>query len=76
MEVAWQPNYEPNVVIKKDIPLYDTRFGGFGWNKVSHIMELFTQDYSFYISPNAFIIHIPHSPSFDIGIGFRIKFRN
>ncbi|XKL67023.1 hypothetical protein PGB90_010443 [Kerria lacca] len=66
-KVAWQPDYEPYVVIKKDIPLYDTRFGGFGWNKVSHIMELFAQDYSFYVLPNAFIIHMPHSPSFDIG---------
>lgn len=66
-KVTWQPDYEPYVVVKKDIPLYDTRFVGFGWNKVSHIMELFAQGYSFYVLPNAFIIHMPHSPSFDIG---------
>lgn len=67
LQVSWQPDYEPYVVVKKDIPLYDTRFVGFGWNKVSHIMELYAQDYSFYVLPNAFIIHMPHSPSFDIG---------
>ncbi|XP_065205204.1 xylosyl- and glucuronyltransferase LARGE2s-like [Planococcus citri] len=66
-KVAWQPDYEPYIVVKKNIPLYDTRFVGFGWNKVSHIMELFAQGYSFYVLPNAFIIHMPHSPSFDIG---------
>ncbi|KAK7580259.1 hypothetical protein V9T40_000888 [Parthenolecanium corni] len=66
-KVSWQPDYEPYVVVKKNIPLYDTRFVGFGWNKVSHIMELYAQDYSFYVLPNAFIIHMPHSPSFDIG---------
>ncbi|XP_024082515.1 LARGE xylosyl- and glucuronyltransferase 1-like [Cimex lectularius] len=65
--VQWEPDYEPYIVVKKNlVPEYDTRFVGFGWNKVSHIMELEAQGYSFIVLPNAFIIHMPHAPSFDI----------
>lgn len=38
--VDWAPNFEPYVVVRRDCPEYDDRFLGFGWNKVSHIMEL------------------------------------
>uniref|UniRef100_A0A1B6CYE9 LARGE xylosyl- and glucuronyltransferase 1 n=1 Tax=Clastoptera arizonana TaxID=38151 RepID=A0A1B6CYE9_9HEMI len=65
-KVLWESDYEPYVVVRKDIPEYDTRFVGFGWNKVSHIMELEAQGYDFVVLPNAFIIHMPHAPSFDI----------
>ncbi|KAJ3612680.1 hypothetical protein NHX12_020945 [Muraenolepis orangiensis] len=37
-------------------PEYDRRFVGFGWNK----------EYEFVVLPNAFMIHMPHAPSFDI----------
>lgn len=67
LQVQWEPDYEPYVVVRKNIvPEYDNRFVGFGWNKVSHIMELEAQGYSFIVLPNAFIIHMPHAPSFDI----------
>ncbi|KAA0196273.1 hypothetical protein HAZT_HAZT000818 [Hyalella azteca] len=33
---------------------------------VSHIMELHVLGYEFLVLPNAFIIHTPHAPSFDI----------
>ncbi|XP_074660287.1 xylosyl- and glucuronyltransferase LARGE1-like isoform X2 [Tubulanus polymorphus] len=64
--VAWQPDFEPYVIVPKDVPLYDQRFVGFGWNKVSHIVELDAKGYEFVVLPNAFIIHMPHAPSFDI----------
>lgn len=64
--MSWEPDYEPYVVVRSDIPKYDTRFVGFGWNKVSHIMELEARGYTFIVLPNAFIIHMPHAPSFDI----------
>ncbi|KAG8438395.1 hypothetical protein GDO86_008903 [Hymenochirus boettgeri] len=41
--VEWAPDFEPYVVVKRDCPEYDQRFLGFGWNKVSHIMELDAQ---------------------------------
>ncbi|XP_062973528.1 xylosyl- and glucuronyltransferase LARGE2 isoform X2 [Elgaria multicarinata webbii] len=65
-QVEWQPHFEPYVVVKQDCPLYDQRFVGFGWNKVSHIMELDAQEYELLVLPNAFMIHMPHAPSFDI----------
>ncbi|CAG9571674.1 unnamed protein product [Danaus chrysippus] len=33
-EVDWQSDYEPYLVAHRSIPKYDTRFSGFGWNKV------------------------------------------
>ncbi|KAK6191618.1 hypothetical protein SNE40_003262 [Patella caerulea] len=69
--VNWEADFEPYVVVRSDIPEYDLRFMGFGWNKVSHIMELDAQGYELVVLPNAFMIHMPHAPSFDIA-----KFRS
>lgn len=69
--MGWEPDFEPYIVVKSDVTEYDTRFMGFGWNKVSHIMELQAQDYNFVVLPNAFVIHKPHAPSYDIN-----KFRS
>ncbi|XP_018331817.1 LARGE xylosyl- and glucuronyltransferase 2 [Agrilus planipennis] len=70
-KITWQPDFEPYIVVKKDVVKYDRRFLGFGWNKVSHIMELEAQNYEFHVLPDVFIVHKPHLPSHDIG-----KFRN
>lgn len=70
-KVEWEPDFEPYVVVRKECPEYDQRFVGFGWNKVSHIMELDAQEYDLMVLPNAFMIHMPHAPSFDIS-----KFRS
>lgn len=64
--VSWEPNFEPYIVVKRDVPEYDKRFVGFGWNKVSHIMELHAQGYEFVVLPNGFMVHMPHAPSLDI----------
>ncbi|XP_072278145.1 xylosyl- and glucuronyltransferase LARGE2 [Pyxicephalus adspersus] len=69
--VDWAPDFEPYVVVRRDCPEYDQRFLGFGWNKVSHIMELDAKGFELVVLPNAFIIHMPHAPSFDIS-----KFRS
>lgn len=42
-KVEWESDFEPYVVVRRDCPEYDQRFVGFGWNKVSHIMELDAQ---------------------------------
>ncbi|XP_065909688.1 xylosyl- and glucuronyltransferase LARGE2s-like [Dysidea avara] len=67
-KVEWSPDYEPYIVVRSDVPLYDTQFVGFGWNKVSHIMRLDAMGYQFHVIPDHFIIHIPHSPSLDISM--------
>nr|XP_031315586.1 LARGE xylosyl- and glucuronyltransferase 2 isoform X1 [Camelus dromedarius] len=64
--VQWAADYEPYVVVPRDCPRYDSRFVGFGWNKVAHIMELDAQEYELLVLPEAFIIHLPHAPSLDI----------
>ena len=70
-KIEWQPDFEPYIVVRRDVIQYDPRFVGFGWNKVSHIMQLHAQGYEFLVLPSAFMIHMPHAPSFDIA-----KFRS
>lgn len=66
-QVNWQPEYEPLVVIdRKEVPKFDERFVGFGWNKVEHIMELAAKKYKFLVLPDAFTIHKLHAASYDI----------
>lgn len=64
--VHWAPDFEPYIAVSRNVTQYDTRFVGFGWNKVSQIMELNAQGYEFVVLPDGFIIHLPHSPSVDI----------
>ncbi|TWW65079.1 LARGE xylosyl- and glucuronyltransferase 1 [Takifugu flavidus] len=64
--VQWEADFEPYVMVRRDSPEYDRRFVGFGWNKVAHIMELDAQEFEFVVLPNAYMIHMPHAPSFDI----------
>ncbi|CAI9725108.1 LARGE xylosyl- and glucuronyltransferase 1-like [Octopus vulgaris] len=69
--IQWESDFEPYIVVAANVPVYDQRFLGFGWNKVSHIMELDAKGYELIVLPNAFMIHMPHAPSFDIA-----KFRS
>ena len=65
-KVDWAPDFEPYVVVSNNVTRYSTQFVGFGWNKVSHIMELNAQGYEFVVLPDAFIVHMPHAPSPEI----------
>ena len=64
--VPWQEDYEPYIVGLRDMPRYDTRFVGFGWNKVSHILQLHAMGQEMVVVPDVFMIHQPHSPSMDL----------
>ncbi|RLU22382.1 hypothetical protein DMN91_004660 [Ooceraea biroi] len=65
-EVSWEPDFEPYMVVSKSAPRYDTRFVGFGWNKVSFVTHLTALGYKYIVLPDTFIIHRPHAPSLDI----------
>jgi len=70
--VSWTADFEPYVVVDgRKVPTFDTRFLGFGWNKVAHSMEMDAAGYDFVVLPNVFIIHLPHAPSYDI-----VKYRS
>lgn len=62
--VKWQKNFEPYLVMRKDLcPFYDKRFAGFGWNKVTHVMELDAAGFEFIVLPHHFVVHQPHQSS-------------
>ena len=65
-QIKWAPDFEPYILVTRNVTKYDERFVGFGWNKVSHSMELNAQGYEFVVLPDAFIVHMPHGPSLDI----------
>ncbi|XP_047539098.1 xylosyl- and glucuronyltransferase LARGE2s-like [Vanessa atalanta] len=65
-EIEWQSDYEPYLVVHRTVPKYDTRFSGFGWNKVSHSVELRARGWRAVVLPGAFVVHTPHAPSPDI----------
>ena len=58
--VEWAPEFEPYILVHKNVPRYDQRFMVYGWNKASHILEVKAMGYNFIVLPNAFIIHSPH----------------
>ena len=65
--VQWEKDFEPYVVVSRfHCPLYDKRFVGYGWNKISHIMELDAMGFKFVVLPHGFITHVPHLPSMDL----------
>ena len=68
--VKWVEDFEPYFVVNRNVTRYDERFVGFGWNKVSHVMELAAQGYELVVLPEAYMVHMPHAPSPDI-VGYR-----
>ena len=65
-KINWAPDFEPYITVTRNVSKYPEMFMGFGWNKVSHIMELDAKGFEFVVLPDAFIIHTPHAPSLDI----------
>lgn len=55
-QIQWEEDFEPYVVVRSNVSRYDRRFVGFGWNKVTHIMELQAQGLvtEYYISKDTF----------------------
>ena len=64
--VQWDMDFEPYVLLPRKVALFDERFVGFGWNKVSFIIELDAVGIELWVLPDVFMIHMPHSPSLDV----------
>ncbi|XP_072042467.1 uncharacterized protein [Amphiura filiformis] len=55
----------------KNMPLFDTRFSGYGFNKIQHTIELMHSGYSLQVLPNVWATHVYHRIS-----SFKKKFLN
>ena len=75
-KIKYRFHYEPYVVVSSDVVRYDTRFVGFGWNKVSHIMELHAASYTFIVLPDVFVLHMWHPVSLQNSLFQTKKFRH
>jgi Glycosyl-transferase for dystroglycan len=60
--VDYMLDYEPYFVIRKspNVPPFWEHFTGFGKNKLSWVEEVALSGFQFYVSPEAFLIHINH----------------
>ncbi|XP_077994855.1 xylosyl- and glucuronyltransferase LARGE1-like [Glandiceps talaboti] len=59
--VRWNRGYEPYLVLQKEnSPTFPTIFSGRGFNKGSHTMILAAQGYRLIVSPDTFMMHMPH----------------
>ena len=64
--IKWAPSFEPYVIVKlKDLPRFDERFVGYGYNKVSFFAELDALNCTFVVHHSTFVVHMPHSQSPD-----------
>jgi glycosyltransferase-like protein LARGE len=60
-EVAYEMGYEPYVVVpRRFVPFYDERFRGYGRDKIVHLAHLATLGVSFWVHPDAYVVHSPH----------------
>lgn len=55
--VEYQSMWEPFVIIHKSAPLYDERFKQYGYNRVSHICELYMAGFTFAVLDSGFLVH-------------------
>mmetsp|Transcript_16225 Transcript_16225/g.48603 ORF Transcript_16225/g.48603 Transcript_16225/m.48603 type:complete len:489 (+) Transcript_16225:2030-3496(+) len=70
--VRYKMGYEPYILVARtQVPLYDERFRGYGFDKVMHIWQMHTQWFQFMTHPSAFVVHRPHAPS----AGYKATFK-
>ena len=64
--VAYESEYEPYILCRRDIPPFDLRFMGYGGDKTSHIYELSRGGHVLVVLPAAFVVHEQHAPGEDL----------
>ncbi len=60
-EVQYQERFEPYIIAKtKQLVPYNELFIGYGYNKASHLLEVFLSGLRFVVLNEHFLIHSPH----------------
>ena len=56
--------FEPFVIgSRQQLPLYDERFRGYGWDKTTHALHLRALGFSYFMLPHHFVIARYHHPT-------------
>lgn len=62
--VTYCTRYEPwGIVAREHSPWFDSRFRGYGRNKIMYAAALNSSGFQFVIEPDTFVIHRPHTKS-------------
>lgn len=60
-QVQYKRFYEPWFITCNEVmPWYDVDFRGYGMNKIILIASLNFYNYTFWVNPNAWLVHLPH----------------
>eukprot|EP00802_Teleaulax_amphioxeia_P032217 Tamp_36071.p1 GENE.Tamp_36071~~Tamp_36071.p1 ORF type:complete len:141 (+),score=15.02 Tamp_36071:107-529(+) len=59
--VAYESEYEPYILCRRDVAPLDLRFVGYGGDKTSHIYELSRGGHVLVVVPQAFVVHEHHA---------------
>ena len=63
--VKWADYFEPYILVNRNVAHYAEQFFGYGYNKVSQIMEVKASGYEFVVLPGGFVVHSPHTKTVD-----------
>lgn len=74
--ILYEHEYEPYFVGRiADIPPWDERFVGYGYDKVVHVMTLAVQQFEIIVQPTLFVTHLDHGIASWRKVGFLLRLR-
>ena len=75
--ISYEEDFEPWFIGGRiETPWFDTRFRGYGKNKISHVAATASKGHLFEVHPNGFLVHRAHTESISRKDFLRVKFKS